>query len=136
MDALTHHCIYQHDVPQAVNLTHLTFSIAASVSMRPNVQMETVTLLFFIANSCSRAPKKPFKADFVEAYGATKGLDNLPVERKQLSSTFMTDVYVSSKDDHILLTATASLIEFLVSILLIKYNMDVPHITFGITIRF
>lgn len=60
--------------------TNLTFSIADSVSMRPSVHIEMVTLLFFISSSCERAPKNPFTANFVEVYGATKGLDNFPVE--------------------------------------------------------
>lgn len=66
----------------AACFTNLTFSIADSVSMSPSVHIETDTLLFFIANSCPSAPKKPFKANFVEVYGATNGLDILPVNHQ------------------------------------------------------
>lgn len=66
-----------------VYLTNLTFSIAESVSMSPSVHIEMDILLFLIANSCRRDPKKPFTANFVEVYGATKGLAILPVKHQE-----------------------------------------------------
>lgn len=64
--------------------TNLTLLIAVSVSMSPSVHTEMDTLLFFIANSWRRDPKNPFKALFVETYGAVKGLGILPVKHQQL----------------------------------------------------
>lgn len=66
-------------------LTYLTFFIAVSVSIRPSVQIEIDTLLFFKASSWYKDPKNPFRADFVEVYGATNGVGFLPADHKELS---------------------------------------------------
>lgn len=68
-------------------LTNLTFSMADSVSISPSVQIEMDTLLFLKASSWYRDPKNPFRADFVEVYGATNGLGTLPANHKQLSGS-------------------------------------------------
>lgn len=61
---------------------YLIFSMADSVSMRPNVQTVTVTLLCFIASSCCRLPKKPFRANLVAMYGRANGAQVLPAKFK------------------------------------------------------
>lgn len=68
-----------------IYLTNRTFSIADSVSISPSVHIDTDTLLFLIASSWYREPKNPFRANFVEAYGAVKGPGILPEKCRKLS---------------------------------------------------
>lgn len=70
-------------------MAYLIFSMADSVSMRPRVQIVTVTLLCFIASSCCRLPKKPFRANLVAMYGSANGEAILPAKVQQNSHDFI-----------------------------------------------
>lgn len=61
-------------------MTHLIFSMADSVSIRPRVQRVTVMFLCFIASSCCKLPKKPFRANLVAMYGRAYGEHILPAK--------------------------------------------------------
>lgn len=56
------------------------------MSISPSMQMVMDTLLFCIASSCWRPPKKPLSANLVAAYGKAKGPHSFPVENRSYSS--------------------------------------------------